>query len=280
MRTRLLRAIVLASLIVAVSIGWRDTMTVTVTSAEVPVTGLTRPVTILHASDLHGVTFGDGQAHIARALDGRHYDAAVINGDHIPSPDAELDPVLDLLSVLREHADVVFVTRGNHDTDAVMDALVAHGAVAVEPGGEPVRFATDAGTLIALPAGGIVDVPADTAFVLALRHYPFSDDALRAQTVGRSATTLYLAGHTHGGQIRLPLLGAIWAPGEIDGDGVRPHRTAGQNFFPELRGRTIAGIRGSEGVYEHISRGLGTQAVRLRMLAPAEMTTITLTPAS
>lgn len=280
MRRRLFIAIALASLVLAVAIGWRDTMCVSMTSAEVPVPGLTRPVTVLHTSDLHGVTFGDGQAHIARTLDNTHYDVAVINGDHLPSTDAEFTPVLELLDVLQEHADVVFVTRGNHDTTAIMNALTARGAVAIEPGSIPVPFATDAGALVAMSSVDGGDLPVDTTMVLALGHYPLSDDAMRVQAEEWATTTLYLAGHTHGGQVRLPLLGAVWAPGEITPDGRRPGRTDAPNFFPELHGRTIAGMKGGGGVYAHISRGLGTQGIRLRFLVPAEMTTITLTPAS
>lgn len=275
MRTRLFHAILLASVLLAAVIGWRDTMTVILTSAEVPVPGLARPVTVLHASDLHGATFGEGQHRIAALLEGSHFDAAVINGDHIPSADAEFTPALDLLEVLQEHADVVFVTRGNHDTSAVIEALAAHGAISIESGDAPVPFATDAGTLLATSPETSGSLPTGTALALALGHYPLTDEAIAPQ----AATTLHLFGHSHGGQIRLPFVGALWAPGQVGVSGQRPRRTAVSNFFPELRGRTIAGLKGGDGVFQHISRGLGTQGIRLRLFAPAEMTAITLTPA-
>lgn len=280
MYTRILRVFLLASVLLAAVIGWRDTMTVTLTSAEVPVPGLTRPVTVLHASDLHGATFGEGQRQIAALLEGLHFDAAVINGDHIPSADAEFTPALDLLEVLQEHADVVFVTRGNHDTSAVIAALAAQGAVPIESGDAPVPFAADAGTLVATSPEASGSAPAGTALTLSLSHYPLTDDAIASHAGGHAATTLYLFGHTHGGQIRLPLVGALWAPGEVGASGQRPQRAAAANFFPELRGRTIAGLEGADGVFEHTSRGLGTQGFRLRLFSPAEMTAITLTPAS
>ncbi|MHB8740949.1 MAG: metallophosphoesterase, partial [Coriobacteriia bacterium] len=256
MRTRLLTAVLLTSILLAAVIGWRDTMTVTLTSAEVPVPGLTRPVTVLHASDLHGAIFSEGQHQIAALLEGSHFDAAVINGDHIPSADAEFTPALDLLEVLQDHADVVFITRGNHDTSAVIDALAAQGAIPIESGDAPVPFATDAGTLVATSPEASGSVPAGTALALALGNYPLTDDAIASQAGGQAATTLYLFGHTHGGQFRLPLVGALWAPGEVGASGQRPQRTAAANFFPELRGRTIAGLEGSDGVFEHFSRGL------------------------
>ncbi|MBN2247837.1 MAG: metallophosphoesterase [Coriobacteriia bacterium] len=278
MRTRLLMTIILAALVLAVVVGWRDTMRVTLTFAEVPAPGLTRPVTVLHTSDLHGATFGEGQARVASLLEGTHYDAAVINGDHLSSTRGDIDPALDLLAVLREHTDIVFVTRGNHDTAPAIDTLVAHGAVPLRADDPPVPFAVDAGNLLAVPSITAGDVPTDTAVALAVGHYPLTGEVTRARTGAGATTTLYLFGHTHGGQIRLPLLGALWAPGEVGADGLRPARTAVENFFPELRGRTIAGLGGADAVHTHISRGLGTQGIRLRLLAPAEMTVITLMP--
>lgn len=263
---------------IAGTIAWRDTFTVTLNNAEVPVPGLTREVRILHASDLHGVTFGAGQNGIAAVLGEQHFDAAVINGDHIPTEDAGFAPVLELLDVLQDHADVVFVTRGNHDTTEVIDALASHGAVVVEAGAEAVPFAARAGRLVVAPAHDARGVPTDADLVLRIGHYPLSPGAITAAADGHVGTSLFLFGHAHGGQIRLPLVGALWAPGEVGSHGRPVPRANGDNFFPEIRGRELSGMSRVGGSYRHISSGLGTQAIRLRFLAPAEMTVITLVP--
>lgn len=260
------------------TIAWRDTFTIRLTSAEVPVPGLTREVRILHASDLHGVTFGAGQSGIAAVLDANRFDAAVINGDHIPTEDAGFTPVLELLDVLQDRADVVFVTRGNHDTAQVLDALAERGAIVVEPGDAAVSFATDAGRLVAVPALDAHGTPAEADLVISIGHYPLAPEALTAAADGHTGTPLFLFGHAHGGQIRLPLVGALWAPGEVGSHGRPVPRTNGDNFFPEIRGRELSGMSLVGRSYRHVSNGLGTQAIRLRFLAPAEMTAITLVP--
>jgi hypothetical protein len=141
-----------------------------------------------------------------------------------------------------------------------------------------VPFARDAGALLAVPAIEPADVPDDADVIVALSHFPLTRDAQAQYAQDQRGTTLFLFGHTHGGQIRLPLIGALWAPGAISLNGLVPPRASGDNVLPEIRGRHIAGLSSDGDVHTHISQGLGTQAIRLRLLAPAGMTVITLTP--
>ncbi len=94
--------------------------------------------------------------------------------------------------------------------------------------------------------------PADAATVL-LYHLP----DLAGRTPG---VDLYLAGHTHGGQIRLPLLGPIFtASSAARGLAMGTHRV----------GETLL----------HTSRGLGMEgsgAPRMRFLCPPEITLVEL----
>jgi len=277
MRTRLISTALLALVVAASAIAWRDTTTIAVRTETIPVTGLRRDVTVLHVSDLHGVRFGTAQARIAQALEGMTFDAIVLNGDHVPHAEADPAPAFELLDVLRQHAPVVFVTSGNHDTAEVIDALVAGGAALLAPGDEAVAFAADAGRVVAAPAFGSSTVPGDANAALLVSHYPMNEDAMAAQGAPAGVTSIFLFGHTHGGQVRLPLVGALWAPGPKDVAGYSAARHARDNFFPELGGRTIAGLTRRGETYAHISAGLGTQTLRLRLLCPAEMTVLTLT---
>jgi hypothetical protein len=276
MRTRMTRLLIAALVIAAAFVGWRDTATVRLLEADVPAPGLARDVTVLHVSDLHAARFGKGQTQIARLLEGQLFDAVVLNGDNVPYRQDDPEPALELLSVLQEHAPMVFVTRGNHDTDDVMAALEARGAIRVSPGDDAVPFAHDAGVVVAASALDGRGIPDGSAAVLALLHYPMTADLIAAQPLPQQATRLFLFGHTHGGQIRLPLLGALWVPSLLGPNGFTNSRHAWDNFFPELRGRTLTGMAESGGAYTHTSAGLGTQGVRLRFLCPAEMTVITL----
>jgi predicted MPP superfamily phosphohydrolase len=76
------------------------------------------------------------------------------------------------------------------------------------------------------------------------------------------AIDLYLAGHTHGGQVRLPFYGAIYANS-------RYGKTFEMGLY-QLKNTTM-----------YVSRGLGFtggSAPRIRFLAPPEVTIVDLVP--
>jgi predicted MPP superfamily phosphohydrolase len=70
---------------------------------------------------------------------------------------------------------------------------------------------------------------------------------------------LLLAGHTHGGQIRLPFL-----PG----------------FAPTGSGRFLAGWYETPAAPLYVSRGIGTTTIRARLFCPPELPIVTLVRAS
>lgn len=95
--------------------------------------------------------------------------------------------------------------------------------------------------------------PADAPVVL-LAHYPSTVFELPAGRVG-----LMLAGHCHGGQIRLPLLGCVWA----------------QDSIPTRMARGLHEVCGTR---LHVSAGIGVSPpIRCRFLCPPEITVLTLT---
>jgi predicted MPP superfamily phosphohydrolase len=100
------------------------------------------------------------------------------------------------------------------------------------------------------PAAAVAQAePADAA-VWAL-HAPGYADLLPAGASG----SLLLGGHTHGGQIRLPLLPAL-----------RPYGS----------GRFLAGWYGTATAPLYVSRGVGTTNIRARFRCPAELPVFTL----
>ena len=70
---------------------------------------------------------------------------------------------------------------------------------------------------------------------------------------------LVLTGHAHGGQIRLPWIGALYAPG--------------QGFFPEYD----AGLYRQGDTQMIVSRGIGNSLFPLRINNPPEVVLVTLT---
>ena len=67
-----------------------------------------------------------------------------------------------------------------------------------------------------------------------------------------------LSGHAHGGQVRLPGIGGLFAPGQ----GILPRLTSGVHARGETR--------------LVVSRGLGNSAFPLRVFNPPEIVTVTL----
>lgn len=89
-----------------------------------------------------------------------------------------------------------------------------------------------------------------------LFHAPGISDDFRGR--GYPEPFLSLAGHTHGGQIRLPLLPAV---------------------TPPASGRFVAGWYRDTFAPLYVSRGIGTSGIRARLGAPPEVVEFTLQPA-
>jgi predicted MPP superfamily phosphohydrolase len=110
---------------------------------------------------------------------------------------------------------------------------------------DPLRGEPDPGT-------ALLEVPADAVQVWAF-HAPGYADRLRGAPISRPA--FMLAGHTHGGQVRPPLLPAITPPGS---------------------GRFLAGWYRDTFAPLYVNRGVGTTTIRARFRCPPEIALITL----
>jgi len=164
----------------------------------------------------------------------------------------------------------IYASLGNHDisvgAEHVMTALGDNGItvlrnsyVPLERGGsriwlsgldDPVAGSPDPDR--AVPTS-IRNIPGEPIIVLC--HAPDYVRNLAAQPAGR-AVSLVLSGHTHGGQIRLPLVGPVVLP-------------PGGKLFPEGNYRL-----GRMQLY--VNRGLGTVGVPFRLDCPPELTLHTL----
>lgn len=105
---------------------------------------------------------------------------------------------------------------------------------------------------LAIPAS-IRNVPNEP--VVLLCHAPdYADDLLR-HPAGR-AIGLMLSGHTHGGQVRLPFLGAM--------------------ELPELGRKYVNGLFRLGGLQLYVNRGIGTVGLPFRFNCPPEISLFTL----
>jgi len=258
-------------------LAWRDTYVPTLTQVRIPVEGISRTYRILHVSDLHGSRFGERQSDLSRLIAGRRYDAIAMTGDVISVLGADREPAVEAASLMLDHGPVFYV-RGNHDDEGVAPALIAAGAVDLNARGS-IRLGDEDGALVVTTLAGASDARRDDRdVVVVLAHVPPATSELASLAEKPAAASLVLAGHTHAGTVRIPLIGAIVSPQMGD--------TVGWTTFPELQGLHISGLQRREGTWLHISPGLapGTYAAvpswwRFRLGAQAQINEIVLEPA-
>lgn len=232
-----------------------------VSRASLPVSGLAPAlaglrigfITDVHRSEL--VPPEDIRAAVRLVLAERP-DLIVLGGDYVTWGDRRyVQPSAEALAGLSApHG--VFATLGNHDDDDDMPAaLVARGFTVLKDQrtrivirGEPleiagIRFWTRKVTdLIRVLHGS-------SSTVILLAH-----DPRRLQEAADLDVPLVLSGHTHGGQVVLPILGAVAA-----------------RRFP-----VVAGIGRRQNTTLYVSRGIGTVFVPCRLNCPPEVAILTL----
>jgi predicted MPP superfamily phosphohydrolase len=178
-------------------------------------------LTIAHLSDLHmtGRLDADFFSYVARQVNDLRPDVIAITGDIIEN-DACREWLDESLGQLCAPLGVYFIL-GNHDSfidpNETRDALIKAGLVsltgrwvkahwngaAVTLGGNELPWTRPASPLEELPPRRH-DTP---EFRLVLCHTP---DQFRWGQ--RADADLVLAGHTHGGQVQLPLIGVVASP--------------------------------------------------------------------
>lgn len=201
-----------------------------------------------------------------------------VTGDLVTGGDtgsaAALPPVLDCLAEL--HAPYgVYVVPGNHDHRVGIDRW--HAAVARHPVLTDltnrarmidVKLDGDSGDVARLCIAGVDDLtegepeldmppPPQRDFTILLAHQP--DQAERVRRIA-DHVDLVLSGHTHGGQIRLPGVGAIV-------------NSAQRSDLYE------AGVRRRPWTQVYTSRGIGTVHLPIRFMTRPEIAILELTAA-
>jgi hypothetical protein len=185
-------------------------------------------------------------------------DVIALTGDFITYSRRNIEPAAELLGRLRARYGV-YAVLGNHDfrvdADAVASALgrqhievLRNRHVGLNFGGESIYLAgvDDYGYGADLRRA-IRGVPQKAATIL-MAHNPRI-----IRLASRHGVSLVLSGHTHGGQVNIPLLGTVY--------GRSPER---------LRYKIGWDRMGETQIY--VSRGIGTIVLPWRLRCPAEIT--------
>jgi predicted MPP superfamily phosphohydrolase len=224
--------------------------------------------TIVQMTDLHMRTVGEAdflQGVIDRA-NALNPDLIVVTGDYVHGRGTEetVDCVWNLLAHL-EAPEGVHMVLGNHDYGREDQAKAhlkksgrsLHGTVL------PVR--RDGQTLWLVGAGDFwrERLPLDPVLArvpkpdcrIVLAHNPDTADSIEHEEVD-----VFITGHTHGGQVRIPFVGTPVLP-------VR-NKTYSSGLKQSRRGESV-----------FICRGIGWSILPIRFLCPPELAVLELVPA-
>ncbi len=257
------KALVVAVLIILLAF-WiaNGDQNVGLTIYEVKVSGLPKAfdgMRIVQLSDLHNVTFRDDNQKLISVIAQAEPDLIFITGDALDSRNTDTEAALNIIGKAVSLAPAYYVT-GNHEARLTEYAdfelglkklgveVLRNRSVQLEEGGDVLNIAgvddpsfLDADVGEAAMAVMLKRIDAEGCTLL-LSHRPELFDVYAGHDI-----SLTFSGHTHGGQIRLPLLGGLYAP-EL-------------GFFPEYDG----GVFRQDDSTMIVSRGIGNSIFPFRV---------------
>lgn len=220
---------------------------------------------ILQLSDIHNKVFLNNNEMLLNKVNQLGADVIVLTGDLIDRKTRELSHVFHLVEKLVEINPRVYFVSGNHEWDnsirkELFDGLLDRGVKLLDNKNQTITVANTPITFI-----GVADFTTQhadlevamqnleqTDYTILLSHAPDISWML-----DETAIDVTLSGHTHGGQIRLPIIGAIVAPG--------------QGYFPSLD-KGLYPMK--NGKYVYVDSGVGTTWFPIRFLNQSQLSLI------
>lgn len=254
---------------------------ITVTTASIPFP-LEHPVKIAVISDLHVGPY-KGAAFVTRLVNQINAlmpDIVLLDGDFVLSSDVTPEDLQALAPLKNLHPiSGTYAVLGNQDhgifrsllpqnspppdrSTLIAEMLQSLGVTVLENGHATISLGTETLSIVGIddPWAGKADIV--SAFNNVLQHSPtillaHNPDVVLDPLASRAQ--LIISGHTHGGQVRLPWIGAlatlpIHIPQKFD-----------EGIFTLQSGSTLA-----------ITRGVGESGPRVRLFAPPEVMLLTL----
>ncbi|MCM2266035.1 MAG: metallophosphoesterase [Desulfuromonadales bacterium] len=223
-----------------------------------------RPVRLVQISDLHLEKFNGYFRKIAGLVAGLTPDLIVVTGDCLEE-ERNIRAVLDFLRQLKApHG--VYAVQGNWEYWSRLEGenlrrhfhgvgvrLLINERADLEIGGQKLSLLGLDYPSSSDQLRGLQEQADPARFNLLLSHVP----AFGHENLGRHIG-LILSGHTHGGQVRLPLLPPL--------------------YLPRFSGRFVSGLYrvGPYNTPLYVNRGIGTSVLPVRLACRPEITVITL----
>ena len=217
---------------------------------------------ILQLTDLHSKRFGPRQLHLVRAIRAHRYNIVALTGDFINKYNPDPEPFFELMEQLQGKP--AYFVPGNHEWNTgfkYRNRLAAAGIRILENEAEKIYIGQEFIWLAGVDdphlgrarlAKALQKTDNETPRVL-LAHSPTIFPEAAAGGVD-----LVLSGHTHGGQVRLPGIGALLVPG--------------QGLFPKWD----YGLYQNRGTTMIVSGGLGESDLPIRFNIHPEVVLIEL----
>lgn len=241
-----------------------------------------RGYTVAQVSDLQNASFGKNQDRLIKLLQEESPDIIAVTGDLIDSYHTDIDTAMAFVTRAVKVAPVYYI-NGNHEARVPQAyeelkrqmqqlgvKVLEHEAVSLEQDGSTLQLlgVSDPRFFVEDQRDSSFDRPIMTAalqnlmknrdgYTILLSHRPELFDIYCSFDID-----LVLCGHAHGGQVRLPLIGGLFAPDQ----GIFPKYTAG--LYEDGKTKMV------------VSRGLGNSNFRLRVNNRPEVIFLTLTKGS
>lgn len=263
---------------------WDSKHTLTVTRYQIETDCLTAPVRLVHLTDLHNSEFGEGNSELIELVKKQEPDLILMTGDMLNGREERTDVAENLIRALDEIAPV-YASYGNHEVThesefgfSIVRKYIDAGAVFLERkyedivvNGQNLRLGGIYGFCLSeryLKWGEakmrelvFLEEFQDTeAYTVLMAHLPtcwIQNDNLDAWDID-----CVLSGHEHGGQIRLPFIGGLYAPD--------------RGFFPGKASGVYLSSDGESAMV--LSRGLGSSSRIPRINNMPEVVVVDLIP--
>ncbi|UJL48193.1 metallophosphoesterase [Virgibacillus sp. NKC19-16] len=220
---------------------------------------------ILQISDLHNKIFGDNNEKLVETVENLNADIVILTGDLVDRNTNELDHIFNLIeNITAIHEDVYFVS-GNHEWGnahygELLNGLQERNVTILDNKNEQITANQTTLNIVGVDDSSTNHENIEAAFAgINEEHYTIllSHSPGIIEKYDSIPADLILSGHTHGGQVRIPFIGALIAPG--------------QGLFPSLEKGTYQ-LKPNQHLY--IDSGLGTSVAPIRFLNQSQLSLI------